>query len=341
MRKHYTPVADATLYEDLPNRQTGFDEILEVGNADQGQYTCRSLLKFDLDAISSSLSDGTYPPETEFDLKLHLARGTHVELGQMLELYPVSESWEEGSGYYYQDRKEETNGATWKVRESASLWADEGGSYLTSPSVSLSSPVPPTDVVFDVSDIVRDWVSGSFENYGLLLKYPDADEENYGNKGRLMFFSKDTHTVFQPTLIAKWDDSSYLTGSLEMASARSLIIRPKNLRYSYKNSEVVRVDVKVRPEYYPKTFETELTIYTRNQRLPETAWFSIVDVQSQEVIIPFDDYSKISCDGTTNYIKFGTEKMFPLRYYKILFKAQFSDGTEVIVDEERQFGITQ
>ena len=45
-----------------------------------------------------------------------------------------------------------------------------------------------------------------------------------------MFFSNDTHTIYVPTLEAKWDDSSFATGSLTELTADDITLYMKNLK---------------------------------------------------------------------------------------------------------------
>ena len=52
--------SDATLYESAPTRNTGIDEILEVGKrlatAGDSLQKSRSVVKFDMDEITATLS---------------------------------------------------------------------------------------------------------------------------------------------------------------------------------------------------------------------------------------------------------------------------------------------
>ena len=180
MRRFYFPTQDASIYEEFTTRQAGLDEILEVGKTNEGRYSIRSLLQFDIEDISSSLSDGTLPSNTEFELKLYLARAERAEIDQGIYLYPISQSWTEGQGYFYEEPFEEDNEVTWRYKSSGSRWDASGSDYL---SVSESYQLvanPISDVLFDVNDAVQMWVSGGFSNYGFLAKFPEADESEIG-----------------------------------------------------------------------------------------------------------------------------------------------------------------
>lgn len=339
MRYFYLPTQDANIYEQYPWKNTGLDEILEVGKSLTTNTRIRSLLQFDIASVSSSMSNGTIPLNSEFDLRLFCARADNLKNSQLLEVHVVSQSWVEGSGYFYQNVNVpyvttstpssgfvETDGTTWKTRETGSNWFVTG-SPIVGPSTSASLEFK--DISINVTPLVRSLVSGTYENNGLLLKFPDSDEFDNKNVGSIKFFSRNSHTVHLPTLIAKWDDQRYITGSMS-ASSVDVVVTPRTLKSKYKIGELARVELSVREQYPRKTFNTVYTAFAGDQRLPVTSYYSIVDQQSNTVIIPFDDCSKISCDGTTSYIRFKIDAMYAGRYYKLLIKVIGSDYVNVI-----------
>lgn len=336
MRRYYTPTQDVTLYEEFQTRQTGFDEILEVGKSEHGQYSIHSLVQFDVSSISSSIAARTFPTNTQFDLRLYFAKADRLAIDQTIYLHPVSQSWVEGQGYFYEEPYEETIGATWKLRNTGSLWATSGASYINSVSASSELTTPLQYVQFNVTSIVRSWISSSYPNYGFLMKFPTADETNQGNEGNVRLFSRNSHTVFSPTLIAKWDDQVYSTGSLTGVSSDDLTVYPLDLKPKYSVGEDVVVTVGARKQTPLKTFSSTFAEWS-TQSLPTSSYYSIVDVMSREVIVPFDDYSKISVANSQNYFKFKVEKMYPNRTYKVLFKVVTSDGREQIFDNNYSF----
>lgn len=338
MRRFYYPTQDATIYKEFQNRQSGLDEILEIGKSETATYSIRSLIQFDIPSISASISAGELPITTEFDLKLCKASAERLIRDQKIDIHYVSESWSEGQGYFYQEPFEETEGVTWNSRNSGSLWNTSGSSYYTSPTQSYTLLTPLTDIIVSVSSMIRGWISGTYSNNGFILKFPDVSESSSYNDGVIKLFSKDTHTVFLPTLIAKWDDSLRSTGSLTASTDTSLVVYPVNLRPNYRTGEIVRVDITARPQYPTKTYSSTFAEWN-NTYLPSSSYFSIIDDQSKEVVIPFDDHSKLSVDSNGNYCKFRIEKMFPRRYYRILFKVVTSSGYSYIFDNRYYFRI--
>ena len=103
---HYFEYAtkDTTLYESSASMNTGLDEILEIRkdmNEDASVVNVsRALIKFDLTYISQSVSSGLIPSgsSTRYYLNLYDANSTQLNISQTLYGYPVSQSWEMGSG---------------------------------------------------------------------------------------------------------------------------------------------------------------------------------------------------------------------------------------------------
>lgn len=338
MRRFYFPTKDASIYQELPDRQTGMDEILEIGKTGDGIYSARSLIQFDMAFVSSSLMNGTLPINCEFSLKMFVANVSSSQLNQSIEVYPLSQSWMEGQGYFYQNSFEDPIGVTWRNRTTGSSWVTSGSDFISTIATSQSLALPIADLEISMSNLIRNVVSSSIPDYGFLLKFPSSDESGSSNMGRAMFFSKDTHTIFSPVLIAKWDDSIYSTGSMTASVNSGLIVYPTNLRPSYTVGEKIRVDLTAREQYPTKQFTNIFSEWSSNY-LPTSSYYSITDVQSQEVIIPFDNSSKISVDSYGNYFQMYIEKMFPKRYYKLKIKVQNASGYSYVFDNNYTFTV--
>lgn len=340
MRYFYTPSKDASIYQQFPTFNTGLDEILEVGTSDHGTQAVRSLVQFDLTNISASLSTGEIPANAKFDLVLYLANASSLKVAQNVQGKIITNAWTEGSGYFNQDTLNAQDGASWKNAQSGSLWTASGSATSSAGAIVQPSGNPIGDFTFDLTAMVSGWVSGTVANDGILFKFPDADEQDPTNMGNIKFFSRDTHTIYRPTLVAKWDDQVWNTGSLQAAPSHSLLAVPGNMKPAYRVGEVARVDIYVREQYPLKTANNIFTSYQGNRALPQTSYFSIIDEQSGNIVIPFDDYSKLSVDPVGSFMKFTVQNMFPLRYYRVLLKV-VHDGLDEIFDNNVLFTVRQ
>ena len=93
-------------------------------------------------------------------------------------------------------------------------------------------------------------------------------------------------------------------------------------------------------ELYPiKTFTNQFG-YTNIKYLPETTYYQIKDAQSNDIIIPFSNFSKISCDSNGNYINLNLSNWEADRTYKIEFKVTI-DGNTQYFDNDITFRIVK
>jgi hypothetical protein len=109
------PLQDTTLYSAYPTMNTGLDAILEVsskldlsGEPDVARY----LIQFDqeeiLDIYSNKIGDKPY----DVYLKNFIAEAQGANQNILLEILPIAQPWNNGTGYYL-DNPVETNGASW------------------------------------------------------------------------------------------------------------------------------------------------------------------------------------------------------------------------------------
>jgi hypothetical protein len=335
----------------------GQDEILEIKKFfynSSFDYQTRALIDFtglDFTSLSSSISDGSIT-SPKFYLRLYEAEGNQ-ELSTEYELasYPLSQSWDEGIGKFG-DNPKVTDGVSWdnrnnKTGASSITWAGySGGTYMSgsghqaSQSFSYESP----DINMDVTDIVNNWLSGSYNNNGLLLRFSGSQETDSTTFGQLKFFSKNTHTIYAPKLEVRWDDHLPCTGSntgsliqLTVDGGTDNYLYMKNLQESYKESDKVKFRVGARKQFIQKNFSTSVQT-TSGSFVPEDSGsYSIVDMATGETVIPFSDYTKLSCDSTSNYFIQWLNGFYPNRAYKILFKLKYDDSQEQIFDNNFEF----
>ena len=189
--------------------------------------------------------------------------------------------------------------------------------------------------------MVNGWLSNQYGNYGMLVSFSATQETDETTSGNLKFFSKNTHTIYPPRLEVRWDDSSYnSTGSLTQLTSSGLVenyLYVKSLRESYKENERVRFRIGARKKYIQKTF-TESVHISSGSFIPEgSGSYAIKDIATDDFIVPFSDYTSISCDSNSNYFNQWLDGFYPDRVYKILLKLKTDDGQEQIFDGDFEF----
>lgn len=348
---------------------------LVSGEVTAGSVLSRALLNFDLTEISKSIaSNNAYRPvNPKFYLNLKVCESKEVPVKYTLAAYPVSQSWEMGTGYKY-DGQAHSDGANWKFSDGYSkswysgsltdcsgggVWWLESGSiaygvgYADSPYVTASTyyedcptspyvpPVPApiphvtgsytcyqnfdyqtSDVRMDVTTIVNAWLVGDIQNNGLILMH--SDESSSIDYGKLRFFSKETNTVYSPYIDVAWEDAMIATGSADPIQIRDAVVNMKNMSKEYKFGSILRMDVSARKRYPVKTFTNRFSDYLAPYYLPTGSFYSIKDAESEETVMQYDEYTRLSFDGNGNYFMLDTTCLPQERYFKIEIRSEQS-----------------
>lgn len=370
------PLEDATLYEGSSSMNTGLDQILEVRKdvSDGGASVnvSRIVMKFDLAEVSSSIHQGLIPPiasGSKFYLNLKDAGSVGLETSQSLKAYSLRQSWlmgrgkklsrpliEEGASWDYYNGK--TEGGQWSGSvDGTGGWWHTGS--LDSASYDFSHTNLDNDVRMDVTNIVGTWLGGTRTNYGFIIKRSgsvgnddiETDEGSSDSLGHLKFFSRDTNTIYVPTLEAQWNDAVWHTSSLAELNGRELddvVVNITNLNHKYAPNSKVRIRVQGRPAYPILTNSPSASVYTKAKYLPSGSQYSIVDSVTEDVIVPFGSGSFISCDSRGNYMDVWFKNFQPERSYKFLFKiVSGSEGSFIetrnqeIIDRNHEFIIQE
>lgn len=330
---------DASVYSLNPNQNTGLDEILEVSkNYVLGSKNIsRALLKFPQDKL---LQTSSSVDVNKVELILRECEASEIPIDYTLYAYPVSQSWEMGIGTKYDEIS--TDGVTWRNATTSTLWASSGSDYITgSVSGSQSFDYKSADINMDLTGLFNSWTDSSLENNGIVLKHHTLIEADVEDYGELKFFSKETNTVYQPKLRIGVLDSSFSTGSLQELTADDIHVFFRRLKTTYNVNSEPKIEV-VGRELYPLKNYSNQYAYTDNKYLPETTYYQIRDAITDEIILPFSDYTKVSCDSDGNYFKLNFVNWETNREYYIEIKVERSDGSiEYFSDDDMTFSVEE
>ena len=350
-----TASKDATVYLQQPNQNTGLDEILEISKIYYGNIkdVSHALIKFELGYLSASLSNASVKM-TDAKLLLKETETEEIPLKYTIYASPISGSWEMGKGTRFDNIS--TQGVTWNYREGDSRleWLENnfnsyttasqnnggGGAWWTQEGASQNFDYQTADIEMDVKSLLQVWMTGSKPNDGFILKYANFDnsndvESNTQDYGIIKLFSKETHTIYQPKIRIGWDDQTYTTGTLSELTANDIKIGVSNLKKEYKVGSSPKLSIFARELYPLKTFSNSFS-YNTTKYLPTTSYYQIKDFESNDIIIPFGNFSKISCDSNGNFIKPNFSNWEANRVYKIEFKVE-KDGDVQYFDDDITF----
>ena len=381
------PELDTTLYSqpDRKELNTGNDEILEIvkerGSTDSLLYPSRILIKFKNeeleDVISNVIGSSTFNNETTVtNLNLTAVEPKNLVQTLNLEVFAVSQSWDEGTGRY-SNLPTSSNGASWRYRFNTTVateWVTSSFAAASTGSIVSSSLLTPgggvwytgsnfqsteqylvgqtLDTNFNVTNIVKKHSASLFadqtyptgiDNNGFLIKKPDTVESDVSHSfGELQYFSVDTHTIHPPKLTFKWDDSTFPSaytqpGSIKLTTDDINVTLYRN-KEKYNQNDIATFRIHVRDRYTTRRFVTSSN-FLNTKYLSTASCYSIRDAHTEQEIIPFDDtFTKISADNESNFFKVYMKGLQPERYYRILFKHKDEHGT-VIYDNKYYFKI--
>jgi len=263
------PSQDASIYSAYPAMNTGLDPILDVFNTlpstSPSPQVARSIIKFDQSEIEDVI-DNVAKITGSWDLwsgslKAYVAKATNIILNSNLEVYPVSGSWNNGSGQYL-DNQINGTGVSWvyQAYSGSRPWLQGGFNPLVTGSYSGSNNAgggnwytgsggyeninslvqtqnfnlrSTKDLNINVTDTLKVWYSSSkdinpgqieISNEGFLLKWEDSKEfiTESAVTPQLSFYSVDTNTIYPPCLEIKWRDFTYSTSSGDFKYGRTL-----------------------------------------------------------------------------------------------------------------------
>jgi hypothetical protein len=156
--------------------------------------------------------------------------------------------------------------------------------------------------------------------------------------------------VFQLSGSATTSSYSY-TSSINLSSSylypldveEQFSINLTNLQPEYKAGDIIKLNVFGRKKYPQKFFDLtdQQSQYLVPEFLPSTSYYALKDNQTDEIVVNFDSYTRISCaypDG--NYFLLDTTGLPQERYYRVLIRVE--DGTiSDTIDTGKIFKITR
>jgi hypothetical protein len=352
MHKLFTSSFDASIYLQQPDQNAGRDEILEVGKLYYGSSKdiARTLIKFDVANMGIPSGSIVY-------LNLKSSQAEEIPLEYTIHANAVSQSWSMGTGTKFDNIT--SDGVSWKYRNGVDTWQDnvtagtavftpgttgsanaEGGTWYTASQASQSYNYEDADIRINVTGIVNRWLSGSIPNNGFIIHHGLENEENTLDYGVLKFFSKETNTIYEPKLEVVWNDTSFATGSLLPVNGSAeddykVVIT--NLKTEYTKDSRIKIRIKGRDMFPLKSFSTTFE-YDQSKYLPTTSYYQLEDYITNDVIFPFGEYTKISCDTTSNYFILDLNTLPLYRTYRL--KLKIIDGEiSTIIDDKLTFQI--
>ena len=214
--------------------------VTEITYGTVNQQVSRFIFDIDFNLLRKRIEEGNINPQTIVKHTLHLTntiKNAHEYIGKRsysldierassfeLDLFNISEDWDEGSGYdftysdapdlnYVDDVHQSPNqgASNWYYRKTGIPWSISGGSYVSGQTKIFGSQEfekGNENIQLDITDYINgrlaaEGITGltgyTGSSYGLGLKFPD-ELENLEKIYRqsVGFHAKNTHTFYEP-----------------------------------------------------------------------------------------------------------------------------------------------
>jgi len=355
-------VKDATMYEEYSGLNTGLDSLLEISKRvdSTSSFNSRILVKFDLADLTANFSNNILTQTASYFLKLTAVNPSEIPIEYTLYAYPVSQSWNMGTGQYT-TQTVDSNGVSWKYRltslNTSSAWLTAsfttgttgswstvagGGTWFTSSAHSQSLTYESADITMDVTAAVRNWIQSTVANEGFIIKKSNSDEADLITTfSAHRFFSKESNTIYAPRLEMRYDDSVYQTSHSIVDYSKEVVVNVVNLQEAYSDTGKARINIAARPKYPVRTHATSSN-YLDLYQLNSSSFYSIRDAHTDNIVVPFDQSNtKISADSQGSYFMLNLNTLASERYYRVLIMTKVSSTEQYIYDNNWIFKVAQ
>jgi hypothetical protein len=286
---------------------------------------------------------------------------------------PVSQEWDQGTGRLA-NSPTTTNGCNWLGPKNGSFWIINNtsslyyvnnyalsgyvtgvpitGSYLSgsvgggawytsSYATTTLSQYTPQDLYINVTSIINEWSSSTIPNNGFILRVSESVENNPNYQYILDYFSRDTNTIYPPSLFFYWKNQVFNPDITKLQTNQVFDVSIGNNDGVYYAESNVRFTVASRDKYPQRQFVTS-SLYEFNKTLPSQSFYQIIDVDTNETIIPFNDPGTlISANGTGSYFNIDMSTLEPERFYTIQVKVNIDGSTYIKDDSDMKFKVSQ
>lgn len=363
------PDKDTFIFTEVPIANAGYDEMLELGgyNITELSQISRILLHFPDNEITDVITNKVGNVDYSASINLKIASAYETPVSHSVYAYPVYEYWDGGVGHYG-DYPWDASGAAWRyaLANNKGSWTlphntvnmpvnvtgsyyegypGGGNWYTASNGVNLEASQSfevndSVDININVTDGVKLQHDRIIDNNGFILKFHDDIEFDGDLSVRHKYYSSNTNTIYPPTLDIKWDDSSYITGSLNILDTDIAEIDITNNKGQYPDIGKQRFRMLARPKYPVRTFSTS-SVYKTNYALPQETYWGLRDEFTEEMVIPFDNqFTKVSCDNKGPFFDVYMDGLEPERFYRVLVKSLI-DGTTAVINSDNVFKVVR
>ena len=274
-------IADATVVQGYPSMPGGDTIDMWVGyDHCIGGQIARSLVQFDVSSIpaGTSISDATL--RLLLDNSCDAGERTHV-----VTAYRTSASWSESS-------------VTWNTKPGYA----EGYGSASIPSRTWGW------YSFDVTDLVRGWVDGSFSNCGLMMRGPESSGDD---SARLGFLTRESN--YAPELVVEYSSDTPPTTTVTVTPNETST--PTVTQPSAETSTPTATSTPT-GTLTPPVFKIYLPLIRKSPPRPTPTPTPVPTATSTPVVV-IENYSGHTSQGSDWRVFLRTDAQTEVRYFTI------------------------
>lgn len=228
--KRYVASKDSTITnafkQNLLTRATsanmGASDSLEVFSligqaARDSMEMSRILAEFPIEQIREDRQNELIPASGSIQFILKLSNAPHPNtLPKNFRLYvnPLSRSWVEGSGIDMENYRD-SGPVNWLSASKTESWTKEGGDFYEDQEFYQTFVDGTEDLEVDITDVVEQWISGTLDNNGVIVRvsssyeeFPFTDDPGEESVYTKKFFARGSEYFYKkPWLEARWDST--------------------------------------------------------------------------------------------------------------------------------------
>ena len=218
--------------------------------------------------------------------------------------------------------------------------------HLLGGTISASAPFTNYPTIF--ATLFGDYIHGSM--YGTLTNVSQSNINSYGIFNGSIFGGPQVGAKvvlpwsgsFRPVDFSYTSSIIMASSSLEPLHVSRPFVTVVKIPEKVKTNEIIRVNVFGREEFPLKNFQRtiQLSQFITPLYLPTSSFYAIKDNETEEIILDFDNYTRLSCDQNGSFFMLDTSGLPQERYFKILIKVEQS-GSVYVKDHDDIFKVVR
>ena len=328
--------ASTTLNEIYPSQSFHLDETMIVGKVisssliSGGPYRKRALMQF-TSFVTQSGYDKAYLQVYEALAKDQQTAGM-IELGFQSSSTATGNIFEQGRGRR-DSRPAVKEGSTFKFQsvDNDVEWTEQTASVKENFMYSSSA-----DIDTDVSTLLAQINAVDARFRFVHLNYASSLEDDSTKRGEIEYYSANTHTIYQPTLVVASESVAVCASGKEdgdFSLDNEYLLYHKNLKPTYQPNTNITFKFGARTLYQKATYGTSSATLGNNY-IPSESTYNFKDVKANELVLPNSMQAVLGIESNKDghiIENVPSNLFYPYRKYQLVINVVSGSTTDTFV----------